>query len=197
MAARAGMADVIGRLRGMCDAPSDEYTVGSDTYWSDDQLQDVLDSHRQDIRRERLMVEADLVAGGALEYHDYTWRRANVEGAESGTAAWLVQDGSGSAWGTSGTPSYDPNYRARLLRVNSDTAGTALYLSYRSYDLERAAADVWEQKAAHVAARFDIRTDNHALSRSQLRESYLQMARIYRKRAGARVGTLVREDANP
>jgi hypothetical protein len=53
---------------------------------------------------------------------------------------------------------------------------------------------VWEQKASNVAARFDIKTDNHDLKRSQLRASYLQMAQLHKKRAKPQSTRMTRED---
>lgn len=195
MALRDGMTDLVARLRSLCDAGTADYTIGATTYWTDDHLQDALDGQRADIRREPLMVSPEVVAGNTTEYHDYLWRGGgDVETVESGSAAWLVMDGAGSAYGTA---DYTPSYRAQRLRFSSDTEGKALYLSYRAYDLERAAADVWEQKAAHVSSRFDIKTDNHTLSRSQLRRGYLDMAALHRKRAPARSIRRVRDDVNP
>jgi len=198
MTLRDGMADLITRLRSMGDAGTADYTLGSETYWTDDQLQDVLDGHRDDIRRERLMMAPEVAAGNVTEYREFVWRGGgDVEGAASGSEAWLVQDSTGTSYGTAGTPAYTPNYRASRLRFDADLGGTALFLSYRVFDLERAATEVWEQKAAHVSSRYDIATDNHKLSRSQLRRGYLEMAALHRRRAKVHISRRVRDDVNP
>lgn len=189
--ARDGMANLISRLRSMCDAGTADYSLaGGETYWSDDQLQDALDAARTDVRRELLTIQPDYV-GGSVEYHDYYWQHADVEELESGSAAWLLADSSGAEIGTA---LYTVNYRAQHIRFDASTGGTSYFLSYRSFDLERAAAEVWETKAAHVSTRYDVSSDNHSLKRSQLREGFLQMAKIHRRRQRARTVEMFRGD---
>lgn len=190
MAARDGMASLIIELRTRCDAGTADYQVAGSDFWTDDQLQSVLDRNRRDVKRETLMLAPELSGGSAI-YHDYQWCREWVEEAASGTAIWRVEDSQGSLIGTA---SYTPEYGARSLRFASNTGGTAYFLTYRSYDLDRAAAEVWERKAGHVASRFDIKTDNHDLKRSQLVEQYRAMAVEFRRRAPAKIATRVRDD---
>ena len=191
MAARVGMATLIIELRSRCDAGTADYSSGGQTFWTDDQLQTILDSHRADVKRERLLMSADQIGGSAI-YQDYYWGHEWVEEMGSGTAIWRVDDSSGSAVGTT---LYTPEYRAKHLRFAANTLGTAYYLTYRVFDLDRAAADVWEQKAASVAMRFDVKTDNHDLKRSQLVQQYRDMAAQFRRRAGARVSMRLRDDS--
>lgn len=49
-----------------------------------------------------------------------------------------------------------------------------------AWDLNRAAADVWDEKAATVAADFDFAADGGDYKRSQLYTQYVQSARRYR-----------------
>lgn len=193
MAARDGMAHLITRLRGMTNTGETDYSIKGVTYWTDDQLQDILDTNRMDIMAEPLMVMPRQLSTTDVEYRDYYFSRANVEEAASGTAVWQVVDSRGSAVATA---IYTVNYRARHIRFNSDTDGTAYFLHYRSYDLDNAAGDVWEQKAAQVADRFDFETDNHKLSRSQLARQYRQQAQDYRRQAGGRSKRMYRDDVN-
>lgn len=183
--ARAGMTELIASLRGMTDAAADEYTVAGITYWSDDQLQDVLDHCRHDYYSQPLAAAVENV-GGTIVYQSYYWREGEeVERLESGSAAWLLQDGDGVE---AGTADYTPYYDAGYVRFATDQVGAGWALTYRSYDMEKAAALVWERKAAHVAARFDIQTDNHDLKRSQMRQAYLQMAAHYRNQSSGAIG---------
>lgn len=194
MATREGMANLIAKVRGMCDAGVDDYVVAGVTYWTDAQIEEALDDRRDDIRRELLQSRPELIAASTTVYHDYYWQEANVEEAASGTTAFLVHDSTGSA--VAGT-AYEVNYRARHLRFTADTRGTAYYLSYRSFDLERTAADVWDVKAGHAHSRFDLRTDNHDMKRSQIFDRCVERAQHYRRQAKARTSRLVRSDANP
>jgi hypothetical protein len=191
MAARAGMANLIDELRARCNAGSADYSLAGDTYWVDDQLQTTLDRHRCDYQRQPLRVDPIQMVGSAV-YHDYYWQRGDwVEEGTSGTAAWRVENSAGSVISESG---YVVNYVHKHIRFTADQMGTAYYLSYRAYDLDRAAADVWARKAAHVTDRFDLSTDNHKLSRRQLHEMYTAQAKYYRSMAPARSVTRVRDD---
>ena len=189
--ARSGMAELIQRLRALTATGTADYTVGTVSYWTDDQLEDVLDRRRTDLRRDPLTLEP-LLDGGTTRYYDYYFARENVEGTASGTAAWRVENSNGS---TIGASNYSLNIDSRVISFTTDTLGTAYYLSGRAYDMERAAADVWEQKAADVADRFDLEIDNHNMKRSQLYDHYMKMATQFKRRAKPVVGRMVRSDA--
>ena len=194
--ARTGMAELILQVRSMANAGTADIVIAGTTYHTDDQLQSTLDRHREQIERETLAIATDYQ--NVTPVHPrYQWSEPNVDRSTSGSAAWKIQNGAGSVYaGSAGTAAadYSVNYDAREITFNSDTNGTTYYLTYRSYDLERAAADVWEDKAAYVAAGFDVRTDNHDLKRSQLRQSYLDMAKSYKRRAKPKSARFVRED---
>lgn len=51
-----------------------------------------------------------------------------------------------------------------------------------AWDANRAAADVWEEKAATLAGNFDFAADGGSYKRSQAHAQALQMARMYRGR---------------
>ena len=55
-----------------------------------------------------------------------------------------------------------------------------------TYDLNAAAADIWEEKAATMAEDFDFSADGGRYSRSQAYEHYMRMAARYRSRRSAR-----------
>jgi len=181
MAARSGMADLITELRGMTEAGTADYTIvgsaGTTSYWDDDQLQNILDVHRNDIVFEQLSMFPYRVAGGSLSYTDYRSSYDYYEATTGGTAIFYVQDSTGSAIGTS---NYTPDYRRGVVIFGSDQAGTVYYLTGRSYDLNAAAADVWRRKASHYApSSFDFSTDNHSISRSQVYNHCLEMAEFF------------------
>ncbi len=179
--ARSGMAALITELRGMVEAGTADYsivgTAGTVYYWSDDNLQDVLDIHRKDIIFEQLSNYPVQVAGGSLSYQDYRSNYGYYEGTTGGTAIFYVQDSTGASIGTS---TYVPDFRRGRVQFNSDQRGTAYYLTGRSYDLKASAADVWRRKAAHyVPSSFDFSTDNHSVSRSQVYSHCLEMASYF------------------
>ena len=61
-----------------------------------------------------------------------------------------------------------------------------------TYDLNSAAASVFEVKAALVVNKYDTNTDGQSLSRSQLLAHLMTMAKMYRNR---RTSSRLRKDA--
>lgn len=194
MAARDGMTTVIETLRSWTEAGSADYSIAGVTYWNDEQLQAVLDRCRTDARRTPLQLVSDVNEANVSIYQDYYFDGGHWEEATGGTAVWVVEDSLGA---NVGTASYAVNYQAGHIRFTSDTGGSAYYLSGRSYDLHRAAAEVWRRKAAHVAGRVDWKSDNHDIKASQLQKQYLAMAVSYEKQAPARFVKMHRADINP
>ena len=58
-----------------------------------------------------------------------------------------------------------------------------------SSDLHAAAADIWLEKAASVAARFDFSADGSIKHVSQIHAQYMSMVRYHRSRRSATTGT--------
>jgi len=173
MAARAGMQELIIDLRGMTNAGTADYTIGNVTYWTDDQLQQILDSRRLDVYAEPLRSVFVLADGGSALYFDYFFDGKHTERAESGTVAWELETTAGSIIGTG---LYTIEYEARKIRFDADQKGTAYRLNYRKYNVYAAASLILRQKAGQAASRFDVKIDNHSLKLSQLMRNYLVMA---------------------
>lgn len=192
MAVRDGMANLIQRLREDCDAGTADFTVAGGTYWTGEQLQRQLDLQRTDVYREAI-APTETFVNNESQYFDYYWRFGNVEEAASGSAAWRLEDANGSALGTG---QYSIDYDAKHIIFPSTTDGSTYYLTYRTFNVNLAAAEVWEKKAANVSSKFDVSTDNHSLKRSQLRAAYLENARQLRKKAGGRSRQMMRSDIN-
>ncbi len=188
--ARSTMATMIANLRGLAQAGTADYAVGTVNYWSDDQLQDKLDAHRQDIYRAP-MQPIQVYKGGAVEYHDYHSGYINLETTSGGTAIFYVEDAAGSAVGTA---LYTPDYNRGVVTFTADTGGSAYYLYGRSYDLNAAAADVWRTKAGHYATAVNFSTDNHRIDRGEIIKNCLQMAGYYSQQAGASNVVILRGD---
>lgn len=55
-----------------------------------------------------------------------------------------------------------------------------------TYDLNAAAAVIWEEKAAAVAEDYDFSADGGNYSRSQVNTQFLQMAAMYRSRRASK-----------
>ncbi len=174
MTVRVTMSSLIAALRGHAAAGPEDYTSGGLTYWTDEQLQSALDRRRTDLRFYPLEALPDY-AGGSVSYTEYRLPYAYLEQAPS------VLDAAGNAYGTA---AYTIDYDRAVVVFAANTAGAAVYLTGHVYDLYRAAADVWRQKAAYYAAAYDVSTDNHSLHRSQLQAQARAMAAQYEQMAG-------------
>jgi len=187
MTVRAGMEHLITRLRGLTEAGTADYTLAGVSYWSDDQMQDVLDRHGQPVWRQALTL-GDWDQNS--EYHDYYLPVKNAEGTASGTAVWRLEDANENLVGVA----YTVNDESGLVRFTPDTEGSAYYVTTRTYNLNRAAAEVWETKAAHASKGYAFTADGATYNRQQVYEHCLRMADRYRNLSGVKVARLFRSD---
>lgn len=183
--ARAGMENPILKLRQLTNAGTADYALAGVTFWSDDQLQAVLDQHREDIFSQQLQA-VQTVSGGTPYTYDYYSTPGDYE---EGTAAFQVTDSQGNA--VAPTVNYQMGH---LSFGTASQGGTAYYLTGRSFDIPAAAAHVWKSKAAHVAEAYDFSVDGHSMSRSQLSKQYMEMAKLYSSQAKVQSVQMVRGD---
>jgi hypothetical protein len=147
---RTGMSNLITRLRAMTQAGTADYTLDSDTYFSDDHLQAILDANVTLLETEPLQWLPTQIGGGTIQWLRCTAGYTDYEESSGGTAVWAVRDGPGNLiGGTVGTAAYSVNYNDGMIDFTSDQGGTAYYLTARSYDLYSAAADLWLQRQAY------------------------------------------------
>lgn len=192
---RATMGTLVGRVRDLAAATYDEYTVGDTVYWSDQQLQDALDRTRREIVDEAITPVRVIASSGSAEYRIYQSVGRNYESTDGGTARFYVRTADGARLGTA---TYSVDYALGRVEFAATTGGSVLYLSGYVYDPYAAAADVWRQKSAHVAVRFDFSADGASFKASQLRSQYDAMAARMESMAtiggGLQTGTLYRDD---
>ncbi len=197
MAARDGMTNLIQRVRDLAAAGVADYTVGISIYWDDDQVQNALDRNRADIVDEPLSPIATVNTSGIAEYLHYESKYQALEETDGGTAVFYLRNAGGSLVGTA---DYTPDYNTGRFTFAASTGGSTLYLNGRTYDVYAAAADIWRQKAAHVADRFDFSADGASFKASQLVAQYERMAQQCERRAsfgaasGVRAVTMYRDD---
>lgn len=168
MTARTTMGTLITELRALVDAGTADYTVGTVAYWTDDQLQTMLDANRQYVNFRA--VRGLQNNGTAITYTmfptNHSWWEDTV----------VVQETGG---GTIGTASYSMDTLTGLVTFTSDQAGSARYVTGYVYDLYSAASRIWRSKASHYATAYDWSTDNHSVKRSQLIANAQMMAKLY------------------
>lgn len=198
MTARSTMSNLISTLRGMTNAGTADFTVGSSTFWSDDQLQTILDRYVNVIRDETLSPMNEISTGGTVIYKDYQSKSRFFEGTNAGTAQFVIRNPSNG--NVSGTADWTANYETGLVSFNADTQGTVYSLSGRSYDVYAAASEVWYQKASHAAEQIDFTTAGHTIKRSNVYAASLAMAKRYEGMATMQVNSgiveLIRGDSN-
>jgi len=181
MSARTGLSQLIDVLRGMVNASTADYTVGTATFWDGDQMQAVLDRHRRDVFKEELYPLDTWVSSGSVAYYDYYSSFGNYEQTTGGTAVWWIEDGTGADVGTA---LFTVDYMRGHITFSADTAGSVYYLTGRSYDLNAAAAEIWDMKASHYAvSAIDWSSDNHSVRNSQMVSQCEKMAARYLAKA--------------
>jgi len=65
------------------------------------------------------------------------------------------------------------------------------------YDLNAAAADVWDEKASALSANYDFQADGGSYQRSQAYDQAMKQARYYRSRRSARTSQMIPTPKNP
>jgi len=185
------MQTLIDTVRGYANAEPDEWTTTSDssivTYWSDEEIQRVLDRHKAEYVHAALEVQPTYSAGSIV----YTQYRLGVTDVESGTAVFKIEDTAGTVTG------WTADYTRGIVTFTADQSGKSFYWSGFAYDLDAAAADIWRMKASHVAGLVDFSTDGHSVKRSQQAQAYLNMAGYYQQRSaseGVTTAKIVRDD---
>jgi len=190
MSVRAGMNNLIARLRALAAVGTSDYSIGNVSYWSSRQLQDRLDGARTDMPRVPLTAEPEY-SGGSVLYHDYCAPLGDLEEASSGSVYWSVQDSNGNE---ADTDDYTVDYIAGRIRFASDQGGTAYYLRARSYHLKRAAAGIWREKAGQAAAYYSFSADGQSFSRSDWFDHCMKMANEMDGSAGMQFSRISRVD---
>ncbi len=183
---RTGMSDLITTLRGMTITGTADYTINGQSYWSDDQLQTILDSHRADVQFYALEPNPWQDVGSVV-YKEFL---SGLQNLESGTLTYLQT----SVGSTVATANYTIDYNRGIVTFTADQNGTAYYITTRTYDMNGAAADVWKKKAAQVALRFDFSTDNHSMKTSQIYDHYMKQANYYESMKPIQSVTIYRGD---
>lgn len=166
MAIRTGMTNLVQRVRSLTGAGTAEYTAGTVTYWTDDHIQAILDSHYIHFADQILAWRTENINGTA-NYLNAQAPYRDLEEATSGTARWALRDGAGAFIGTA---NYTPNYRSGEISFGTvNQGGTAYYLTGYSYDVCAAAADLLQERLANFNSYYDFSADNQEFKRSQVR----------------------------
>ena len=178
---------LVDELRQMVGASQIEYSIGSESYWSDTQIQRVLDSNRSLVDFEPIEWHPARIAGGSIEY-----KRATVNvglALVAGTAGGTIQESTGdvvTGWTLS---------RDGWIDFSTDQGSTGLHFSGWAYDMNSAAAQMCDAWAAGVKGLVDVTSDDQSLKLSQKVQSLKSLARDFRAKAPMKQGMMTRGDA--
>lgn len=191
--ARTGLTNLISQLRALTNATSSDMTIGAETYFSDDHLQMILDSTQQ-VWEGILLEPRPDYEDGTPNYFAYSIPTILLRAFEEGGSAdsgWVLYTRAGTEVDLA---DYTPNYQSGTIVFDSDTDGASFRLSCRTYNLNRAASNIWLQKASFAYQNVNWESDNHRLEASQEFAHAVQMAEFYAAKAGAQTAHLVRTD---
>lgn len=193
MAVRSGMATILGNFRPMIGLGTAEFTVNGTAYFTDAQLQDHLDRARIDLTRHKMTPVIEY-SGGSPFYYRYLSGFQNLEtyATDYGTA-FLAEYYDGADIGTA---NFTPNYLLGELRFSSDQAGSAIYLTARSYDLNRAALSVWREIASLTAPYYQFAADDQRFNRDQWHDHAIEQVMLFSMAGGIQAAHFVRSDLN-
>jgi hypothetical protein len=161
---RAGMANLVNRTRALANAGTAQYSIGDQTYWTDEHIQDKLDANNVWVV-EGSLTWADQNIDGTANYLTAISGYGDFEEATSGTARWIIRDSTGTE---NGTANYSVDYRNGRVTWAADQGGTIYEVTGYSYDVHAAAIEILEEKLAYVDLWYDFRADNQTFSRSQV-----------------------------
>jgi len=199
---RDGMKYIVSRLRQMGNADVHEMAIAGHVYWSDSDIQEVLDRYSSRL----IEKELDFVPqyeDGTVIYKILPTNIKDLEGPNSGATRWVLRDSTGVEIGTA---NYSYNDQTGIIEFNSDTGGTiSPNLTAYTYDVYAAAADVWDWRIANFAMWYDFRSENQSMSRSQAFKQAKIMRDAMLERKGSniygdgdiRTSTITRSDVAP
>jgi hypothetical protein len=175
------MVNLTARLRAMTAAGTADFTAGTVSYFTDDVLQSILDRHCESFVFEAMEAEDPTVGAGST----YTWtvydiEHTNIEESTGGTSIFWIQD---NQLATVAAADYSVDYENGIVTFDADTAGATYYANGTSYDLNGAAADIWELKAMNVAKMVNFSTDGHRMDMGTLKKDYMDIAKDYRAKS--------------
>lgn len=188
---RPGLDDLIAKVRAMTGAGPADYVVAGVTRFSDDHIVDYLDRNRLDLYDEPLRPVRQTGVGGTAVWQVFHSQYGDFEATSGGTAVFVVRQATGTV---DGTADWSADYTRGVVTFTQNQAGTAHYLTGRSYDLYGAAADLLDDAARYEKLSFDIRTDNDSLARSQKVTLLTQLAADYRAKQRPKSITVRRGD---
>ena len=196
MPVRSSMSDLIALVRTMINDPS----TGTPQF-TDQDIQNRLDSSRDDIRYE-LLKEAPAIVNAASTNNQAQWVYADYHSRYSWweSDATLQGDLSGNFWKviTPAASDYLKGYFQFQLTpfVNGTSPGQLppVYATGKIFDPYCASADLLEFWAAKLVLKFDVVVGGQSFKRSQAVDALQKLAKTYRMQAKPKTVKMRRDD---
>lgn len=166
MPVRPTMSKIIQRVRLLVNDPSPNFT-DTVVQFSDQDVQDVLDSTRQDMRY-LVLAPAPTYSGSTLSYFDYY---SDLGDWEDDLTLWQ--------WRINQmTPATTDNIVGHW--TFAKTTLPPVYITGKTFDIYRCAADLLERLSARWALSYSVSVDGQNLQRSQAFTMIQDLAHNYR-----------------
>jgi hypothetical protein len=179
MPVRSSMAAIITRVRLKIFDPA-----GASQVFDDQTIQDVLDDNcRQDVYNMMLRPEPTFVTG-SIQWLDYFAELGDWED-DAVLKQFLI---------TTVTPSLKEPIAGHWQFASTTLPG--VYLTGKTYDIYRAAADLLEMRASTYALRFNATADGQTLHLEGISTNLLNLAAKYRQKQRVTTFSFQRSDLN-
>ena len=176
--ARSTMAALIARVRLLIN---DVQPAGNGQIFTDDQIQDVMDASRLDVKN-GITIPKPTFTGATIQFLDY-WTELGDWEDDLVLKQYLVN---------TVTPATSENIVGHW--TFSQTTLPPLYISGKTYDVYRSAADLLERQAAQWVLSYSMTVDGQSLQRVQVTTALLNLAKQYRMKQRAKNISLIRTD---
>lgn len=168
--ARDTMTPLINHLRQKANASDSGETFNGVTYWTDDQLEAVLDEHAE-------IVQTPIIKVDYLNSQLYTVQAPKTYWFESGFT--IYKDGTKSI--LTDTYTFDP--LSNILTFDTDVANYDYNIQGRAYRMTDAIANVWLQKAQQRENYITFKASSHRMEANQTRDFCMSMYEHWRGKA--------------
>lgn len=205
MATRAGVDYVIAQVRRLTGAGTAEYSLieqeGSTvTFYTDEQIEEILDSRRIRLSRHQVVYEPELSTAGSTVYQHakigFAWVEDETAGGSNNDMK--ITDNQGSVIGTA---DYTFSAEDGYLAFGSNQAGSARYISGWVHNPYKAAVDVLTSWLNELVKQPDFQTDNMRVWRSNRADAVRRQIEDLKEIAGMapylETHTLWRSDVSP
>lgn len=180
MAVRSTMSNLIQRVRLLINDPNPNFT-STIVQFSDQEIQDVMDATRQDLRYLAL-APAPTYSASNIQYLDYYADLTDWED-DIQLRQWRIN---------TVTPATSDNIVGHW--TFALTTLPPVYLIGKTYDVYRSAADLLERLAARWVLSYNVSADGQSLQRSQAAIALQNLAHTYRMKQRAHVIGVTRSD---